>query len=78
MTIATLKDFEIENIEEDYYTGNEFQGTWADTCELCDVTITMYYNDKRFAELSISPLTGRLREDTVETEVVVKGFQLKS
>lgn len=55
MTIATLKDFEIENIEEDYYTGSEFQGTWADnTCELCDVTITMYYNDKRY-ELSIKP-----------------------
>lgn len=55
MTIATLKDFEIENIEEDYYTGTEFQGTWADnTCELCDVTITMYYNDKRY-ELTIKP-----------------------
>lgn len=55
MTIATLKDFEIENIEEDYYTGTEFQGTWADnTCELCDVTITMYYNDKRY-ELAIKP-----------------------
>lgn len=55
MTIATLKDFEIENIEEDYYTGSEFQGTWADnTCELCDVTITMYYNDERY-ELSIKP-----------------------
>lgn len=55
MTIATLKDFEIENIEEDYYTGSEFQGTWADnTCELCDVTITMYYNDKRY-ELTIKP-----------------------
>ena len=24
MTIATLKDFEITNIEEDYYTGSEF------------------------------------------------------
>lgn len=55
MTIATLKDFEIENIEEDYYTGNEFKGTWADnTCELCDVTIAMYYDDKRY-ELSIKP-----------------------
>ena len=55
MTIATLKDFEIENIEEDYYTGSESQGTWADnTCELCDVTITMYYNDERY-ELSIKP-----------------------
>ena len=55
MTIATLKDFAIENIEEDYYTGSEFQGTWADnTCELCDVTITMYYNDKRY-ELTIKP-----------------------
>lgn len=55
MTIATLKDFEITNIEEDYYTGTEFQGTWADnTCELCDVTITMYYNDKRY-ELTIKP-----------------------
>lgn len=55
MTIATLKDFEIENIEEDYYTGSEFRGTWADnTCELCDVTIIMYYEDKRY-ELSIKP-----------------------
>ena len=55
MTIATLKDFEITNIEEDYYTGTEFQGTWADnTCELCDVTITMYHNDKRY-ELTIKP-----------------------
>ena len=55
MTIATLKDFEIENIEEDYYTGTEFQGTWADnTCELCDVTITMYHNDKYY-QLTIKP-----------------------
>lgn len=55
MTIAALKDFEIENIEEDYYTGTEFQGTWADnTCELCDVTITMYHDDKHY-ELSIKP-----------------------
>lgn len=55
MTIATLKDFEIENIEEDYYTGSEFQGTWADnTCELCDVTITIYHNDKYY-QLTIKP-----------------------
>ena len=55
MTIATLKDFEIINIEEEYYKGSEFNGTWADnTCELCDVTITMYPNNKRY-ELSIKP-----------------------
>ena len=55
MTIATLKDFEIENIEEDYYTGSEFQGTWADnTCELCDVTIEMEHNDKYY-QLTIKP-----------------------
>ena len=55
MTIATLKDFEIVNIEEDYYTRTEFKGTWADnTCELCDVAITMYHNDKSY-ELSIKP-----------------------
>lgn len=55
MTIATLKDFEIENIEEDYYTGTEFQGTWADnTCELCDVTIEMEHNDKYY-QLTIKP-----------------------
>ena len=55
MTIATLKDFEIINIEEDYYKGSEFNGTWADnTCELCDVTITMYHYNKRY-ELSIKP-----------------------
>ena len=55
MTIATLKDFEIENIEEDYYTGSEFQGTWADnTCELCDVMIDMSHNDKYY-RLTIKP-----------------------
>ena len=55
MTIATLKDFEIENIEEDYYTGSEFNGTWADnTCELCDVTIDINHNDKYY-RLSIKP-----------------------
>ena len=55
MTIATLKDFEIINIEEDYYKGSEFNGTWADnTCELCDVTITMYHNEKRYT-LTIKP-----------------------
>lgn len=55
MTIATLKDFEITNIEEDYYTGNEFNGTWADnTCELCDVTIDISHNDKYY-RLTIKP-----------------------
>lgn len=55
MTIATLKDFEIENIEEDYYTGSEFNGTWADnTCELCDVTIDISHNDKYY-RLTIKP-----------------------
>lgn len=55
MTIATLKDFEITNIEEDYYTGSEFNGTWADnTCELCDVTIEMSHNDQYY-QLSIKP-----------------------
>lgn len=55
MTIAALKDFEIENIEEDYYTGSEFQGTWADnTCELCDVTIDISHNDKYY-QLTIKP-----------------------
>lgn len=55
MTIATLKDFEIENIEEDYYTGSEFQGTWADnTCELCNVTIDISHNDKYY-QLTIKP-----------------------
>lgn len=55
MTIATLKDFEITNIEEDYYTGSEFNGTWADnTCELCDVTIDMSHNDKYY-QLTIKP-----------------------
>lgn len=55
MTIATLKDFEITNIEEDYYTGSEFNGTWADnTCELCDVTIDINHNDKYY-RLTIKP-----------------------
>lgn len=55
MTIAALKDFEIENIEEDYYTESEFQGTWADnTCELCDVTIDISHNDKYY-QLTIKP-----------------------
>ena len=55
MTIATLKDFEITNIEEDYYTGSEFNGTWADnTCELCDVTIDISHNDKYY-RLTIKP-----------------------
>lgn len=55
MTIATLKDFEIINIEEKYYKGSEFNGTWADnTCELCDITITMYHNEKRYT-LTIKP-----------------------
>ena len=55
MTIAALKDFEIENIEEDYYTGSEFQGTWADnTCELSDVTIDISHNDKYY-QLAIKP-----------------------
>ena len=55
MTIATLKDFEIKNIDEDYYTGSEFNGTWADnTCELCDVTIDISHNDKYY-QLTIKP-----------------------
>ena len=55
MTIATLKDFEITNIEEDYYTGSEFNGTWADnTCELCDITIDVSHNDKYY-RLRIKP-----------------------
>lgn len=55
MTIASLKDFEITNIEEDYYTGSEFNGTWADnTCELCDVTIEINRNDQYY-QLSIKP-----------------------
>ena len=55
MTIATLKDFEITNIEENYYTGSEFNGTWADnTCELCDVTIDISHNDKYY-RLTIKP-----------------------
>lgn len=55
MTIATLKDFEIVNIEEDYYTGSEFNGTWADnTCELCDVTIDISHNNKYY-QLTIKP-----------------------
>lgn len=84
MTIATLKDFEIENIEDDYYTGSEFQGTWADnTCELCDVTITMYYNDKRY-ELSIKPADpgaygsyggDRSRGKGISTEILIDIIQ---
>lgn len=84
MTIATLKDFEIENIEEDYYTGSEFQGTWADnTCELCDVTITMYYDDKRY-ELSIKPADpgaygsyggDRSRGKGISTEILIDIIQ---
>lgn len=84
MTIATLKDFEIENIEEDYYTGSEFQGTWADnTCELCDVTITMYHNDKRY-ELSIKPVDpgaygsyggDRSRGKGISTEILIDIIQ---
>ena len=84
MTIATLKDFEIENIEEDYYTGSEFQGTWADnTCELCDVTITMYYNDKRY-ELTIKPADpgaygsyggDRSRGKGISTEILIDIIQ---
>ena len=84
MTIATLKDFEIENIEEDYYTGSEFQGTWADnTCELCDVTITMYHNDKRY-ELSIKPADpgaygsyggDRSRGKGISTEILIDIIQ---
>lgn len=84
MTIATLKDFEIENIEEDYYTGNEFKGTWADnTCELCDVTITMFYDDKRY-ELSIKPADpgaygsyggDRSRGKGISTEILIDIIQ---
>lgn len=84
MTIATLKDFEIENIEEDYYTGSEFQGTWADnTCELCDVTITMYYNEKRY-ELTIKPADpgaygsyggDRSRGKGISTEILIDIIQ---
>ena len=84
MTIATLKDFEIENIEEDYYTGSEFKGTWADnTCELCDVTITMYHNDKRY-ELSIKPADpgaygsyggDRSRGKGISTEILINIIQ---
>lgn len=84
MTIATLKDFEIENIEEDYYTGSEFQGTWADnTCELCDVTITMYHDDKRY-ELSIKPADpgaygsyggDRSRGKGISTEILIDIIQ---
>lgn len=84
MTIATLKDFEIENIEEDYYTGTEFQGTWADnTCELCDVTITMYHDDKRY-ELSIKPADpgaygsyggDRSRGKGISTEILIDIIQ---
>lgn len=84
MTIATLKDFEITNIEEDYYTGSEFNGTWADnTCELCDVTITMYHNDKRY-ELSIKPADpgaygsyggDRSRGKGISTEILIDIIQ---
>lgn len=84
MTIATLKDFEIVNIEEDYYTGSEFKGTWADnTCELCDVTITMYHNDKRY-ELSIKPADpgaygsyggDRSRGKGISTEILIDIIQ---
>ena len=84
MTIATLKDFEIENIEEDYYTGSEFNGTWADnTCELCDVTITMYYNDKRYT-LTIKPADpgaygsyggDRSRGKGISTEILIDIIQ---
>lgn len=84
MTIATLKDFEIENIEEDYYTGTEFQGTWSDnTCELCDVTITMYHDDKRY-ELSIKPADpgaygsyggDRSRGKGISTEILIDIIQ---
>lgn len=84
MTIATLKDFEIENIEEDYYTGSEFQGTWADnTCELCDVTVTMYHGDKRY-ELSIKPADqgaygsyggNRSRGKGISTEILIDIIQ---
>lgn len=84
MTIATLKDFEIENIEEDYYTGSEFQGTWADnTCELCDVTINMYYNDKCY-QLTIKPADpgaygsyggDRSRGKGISTEILIDIIQ---
>lgn len=84
MTIATLKDFEITNIEEDYYTGSEFNGTWADnTCELCDVTITMYHNDKRY-ELTIKPADpgaygsyggDRSRGKGISTEILIDIIQ---
>lgn len=84
MTIATLKDFEITNIEEDYYTGREFNGTWADnTCELCDVTITMDYNEKRY-ELTIKPADpgaygsyggDRSRGKGISTEILIDIIQ---
>lgn len=84
MTITTLKDFEIVNIEEDYYKGSEFNGTWADnTCELCDVTITMYYDNKRY-ELSIKPADpgaygsyggGRSRGKGISTEILIDIIQ---
>lgn len=81
MTIATLKDFEIENIEEDYYTGSEFQGTWADnTCELCNVTIDISHNDKYY-QLTIKPsnqLTQAHTDHTTVIGVAEKEFQPKS
>ena len=84
MTIATLKDFEITNIEEDYYTGSEFNGTWADnTCELCDVTIEIEHNNKYY-QLTIKPADpgsygsyggDRSRGKGISTEILIDIIQ---
>ena len=84
MTIATLKDFEITNIEEDYYTGSEFNGTWADnTCELCDVTNEIEHNNKYY-QLTIKPADpgsygsygdDRSRGKGISTEILIDIIQ---
>lgn len=58
MTIAKLENFDIINIEENYYKETEFHSTWADnTCELCDVTITMKHRDSIKMEHKDNPYT---------------------
>lgn len=51
-----FKDFEFVTIEENYYNGYEFRGTFADnTVELAEVKMSFYHQDKSY-QMTINPI----------------------
>lgn len=59
MSIVTFKDFTIENITDEVYEVNEFQGTWADNrTNVCEILIEISTNigNKEFElKMTIKP-----------------------